>query len=287
MRATEPIRRRYPNHRRKFSSNIPGEAMRPPSASNRDPFDRRALLVALASSELAGVAETARARGLGDVWQLGDHRILCGDATSEAAFDSLMDGERAHVVFVDPPYNVPIDGHVSGKGKIRHREFAQASGDLSREEFTRLLTGSCALLAKYSGNGAIHYVCMDWRHADDLLAAGRNVYSELKNIVVWVKSSAGMGSLYRSQAPLRCKRIVLTDDEVINEPTAASGFKRKGYIAVYDIDDINRPWARTPLHAYQASQELQVTFRPCSQPQGALHPEAPRFPVIANAGSKN
>jgi DNA modification methylase len=105
-------------------------------------------------------------------------------------------------VFVDPPYNVPIAGHVSGKGKICHREFAQGSGELSREEFTRLLTGSCALLAKHSKDGAIHYVCMDWRHADELLTAGRDVYSELKNIVVWVKSNAGMGSLYRSQHEL-------------------------------------------------------------------------------------
>jgi DNA modification methylase len=139
---------------------------------------------------------------LGDIWQLGDHRILCGDATSESAFDKLMNGTRAHVVFVDPPYNVPIAGHVSGKGKIRHREFAQGSGELSREEFIRVLTASCALLAKHSESGAIHFVCMDWRHADEMLAAGRDVYSELKNIVVWVKSSAGMGSLYRSQHEL-------------------------------------------------------------------------------------
>jgi len=139
---------------------------------------------------------------LGDVWQLGDHRVHCGDATFEATFDTLMSGERAHVVFVDPPYNVPIAGHVSGKGKIRHREFAQGVGELSREEFARFLTGSCALLAKYSENGAIHFVCMDWRHADELLAVGRDVYSELKNIAVWVKSNAGMGSLYRSQHEL-------------------------------------------------------------------------------------
>jgi len=138
----------------------------------------------------------------GDVWKLGDHRVHCGDATSESAFDTLMNGEHADIVFVDPPYNVPIDGHVSGKGKIRHREFAHGSGELSRGEFTRLLTGSCALLAKYSENGAIHYVCMDWRHADELLTAGRDVYSELKNIAVWVKSNGGMGSLYRSQHEL-------------------------------------------------------------------------------------
>jgi len=135
----------------------------------------------------------------GDVWQLGDHRVLCGDATSEPSFENLMHDERAHMVFVDPPYNVPIDGHVSGKGKTRHREFAQGAGELSREEFSHFLTESCGLLARYSEEGAIHFVCMDWRHADELLAAGRGVYSELKNIAVWVKSSAGMGSLYRSQ----------------------------------------------------------------------------------------
>jgi DNA modification methylase len=139
---------------------------------------------------------------LGDVWELGDHRLHCGDATSEAAFDILMREQLAHVVFIDPPYNVRVDGHVSGKGKIRHREFAQASGELSREEFIRFLSGSCVVLAKHSKDGAIHFVCMDWRHADELIAAGRDVYSELKNIAVWVKSNPGMGSLYRSQHEL-------------------------------------------------------------------------------------
>jgi DNA modification methylase len=134
----------------------------------------------------------------GDVWQLDQHRIHCGDATSEAAFDVLMREEVADVVFIDPPYNVKVDGHVSGKGKVRHREFAQASGNLSREEFVQFLTTTCGLLAKHSRDGAVHFVTMDWRHAGELLAAGREVYSELKNIVVWVKSNPGMGSLYRS-----------------------------------------------------------------------------------------
>jgi DNA modification methylase len=138
----------------------------------------------------------------GDLWQLGEHRVHCGDATAEAAFDILMKEEAADVVFVDPPYNVKVDGHVSGKGKVRHREFAQAAGELSREEFIRFLTASCLALAKHSKDGAIHYVCIDWRHADELIVAGREVYSELKNIAVWVKDNAGMGSLYRSQHEL-------------------------------------------------------------------------------------
>jgi len=141
---------------------------------------------------------------LGDVWELGGHHVHCGDATSEAAFERLMTDNRADVVFVDPPYNVRIDGHASGKGKVRHREFAQGSGELSREEFIRFLTGSCTLLRNYSKGGAIHFVCMDWKHLDELLAAGREVYAELKNIVVWVKSTAGMGSLYRTQHELIC-----------------------------------------------------------------------------------
>ena len=115
-----------------------------------------------------------------------------------------MTDNRADVVFVDPPYNVRIDGHASGKGKVRHREFAQGSGELSQEDFIRFLAGSCTLLRNYSKNGAIHFVCMDWKHLDQLLAAGREVYAELKNIVVWVKSTAGMGSLYRSQHEMIC-----------------------------------------------------------------------------------
>jgi DNA modification methylase len=138
----------------------------------------------------------------GDVWQLGSHRLHCGDATSEVSFDTLMKEELAQVVFIDPPYNVRIKGHVSGNGKIRHREFAQGSGEFERDEFTRFLTNSCELLAKHTIDGAIHYVCMDWRHAAELLAAGEDVYSELKNIAVWVKNNPGMGSLYRSQHEL-------------------------------------------------------------------------------------
>lgn len=140
----------------------------------------------------------------GDLWQLGSHRVYCGDAKSDLSFNQLMEGAEADIVIVDPPYNVQIEGHVSGKGKIRHREFAEGVGELSSEEFVRFLTNSCGLLAKHSKNGAIHFVFMDWAHLGELLAAGRDVYTELKNIAVWVKSAAGMGSLYRSQHELIC-----------------------------------------------------------------------------------
>jgi DNA modification methylase len=141
---------------------------------------------------------------VGDTWQLSDHRLYCGDARSNSSFEKLMNNERGDVVIIDPPYNVPISGHVSGNGKVKHREFAQGVGELSREDFTRFLTESCGLLSKHSKDGAIHFVFMDWAHLGELLVAGRGVYTELKNIAVWVKSAAGMGSLYRSQHELIC-----------------------------------------------------------------------------------
>jgi DNA modification methylase len=138
----------------------------------------------------------------GDLWVLDRHRVLCGSALDAAAYPTLLQGEEAAMVFTDPPYNVPIGGHVSGLGAIRHREFAMASGEMTRQEFTAFLTEVATLLARHSAPGSLHYLCMDWRHLGELLAAGERVYDELKNICVWVKSNAGMGSFYRSQHEL-------------------------------------------------------------------------------------
>ena len=106
------------------------------------------------------------------------------------------------MVFTDPPYNVPIDGHVSGLGSTKHSEFAMASGEMSEAEFIAFLSKVLGLLAAHSREGAIHFVCMDWRHLFELLTAGRSVYNELKNLCVWTKTNGGMGSLYRSQHEL-------------------------------------------------------------------------------------
>jgi DNA modification methylase len=138
----------------------------------------------------------------GDLWQLGPHRLLCGDARDDAAYARLMAGKLAAMVFTDPPYNVPIDGNVCGLGAIRHRPFAMASGEMDEAKFTSFLTQACSLLAHHSADGSLHYVCMDWRHLPELLAAGRAAYAELKNLCVWAKNNAGMGSLYRSQHEL-------------------------------------------------------------------------------------
>ena len=105
-------------------------------------------------------------------------------------------------MFTDPPYNVPINGHVGGLGSVQHREFAMASGEMSQAEFTAFLISVFGNLAEFSVDGSIHFQCMDWRHAEEILQAGKAAYSELKNICVWAKNNGGMGSLYRSQHEL-------------------------------------------------------------------------------------
>jgi hypothetical protein len=114
----------------------------------------------------------------------------------------LLGNKRAGVVFVDPPYNVTIDGNVSGKGAVRHQEFKMASGEMSEFEFISFLTSSLRLLARNSASGSVHFVCIDWRHMGELLNAGRQVYESLINVCVWVKNNGGMGSFYRSRHEL-------------------------------------------------------------------------------------
>jgi DNA modification methylase len=138
----------------------------------------------------------------GDLWLLGRHRLLCGDAREQAAYDRLLEGAKAQFVFTDPPYNVEIDGHVCGLGRVRHREFAMGCGEMSEAEFTAFLKATFALLAENTIDGSIHQICMDWRHIGEMLDAGRMTYRELKNLCVWNKTNAGMGSFYRAKHEL-------------------------------------------------------------------------------------
>ena len=138
----------------------------------------------------------------GDIWQLGRHRLLCGDTRDTGAMDRLMGDETADLVFTDPPYNVAIDGNVCGLGSVKHREFAFASGEMSQSQFTVFLTDTLGNMARVMRDGAIAYVCMDWRHMGELLAAGETSFTELKNLVVWNKTNGGMGAFYRSKHEL-------------------------------------------------------------------------------------
>ena len=138
----------------------------------------------------------------GDLWQLGAHRLICGDARDPASVDHLVGEDEVDLIFTDPPYNVPIDGHVTGLGRIRHREFAFASGEMGEVEFTSFLTDTLGNAARVARDGSIAFVCMDWRHMGELLVAGKSVFSELKNLCVWNKTNAGMGTFYRSKHEL-------------------------------------------------------------------------------------
>lgn len=138
----------------------------------------------------------------GDLWLLGKHRLLCGDALNAADFERLLDGRQANMVFTDPPYNVPIDGYATGFGKIHHAEFVMGAGEMTEPEFIAFLTTVCKNLAAHSTDGSLHFLCIDWHHVFELLTAGRAAYSELKNLCVWAKDNGGQGSLYRSQHEL-------------------------------------------------------------------------------------
>jgi DNA modification methylase len=134
----------------------------------------------------------------GDLWQLGKHRVLCGDSLVSDDYARLLDGAKVDLVITDPPYNVVIDGHASGLGKNRHREFAMASGEMNAREFTEFLRKAMTLSRKSSRPGSLAYYFMDWRHMTEILAAARDVYGDPMNLCVWAKNNGGMGSFYRS-----------------------------------------------------------------------------------------
>ena len=116
--------------------------------------------------------------------------------------DRLLDGDRADLIFTDPPYNVAIDGNVCGLGSVKHREFAFASGEMNRQQFVEFLKDTLGNMSRVMRDGAIAFVCMDWRHMGELLEAGEARFSELKNLVVWNKTNGGMGAFYRSKHEL-------------------------------------------------------------------------------------
>ena len=149
---------------------------------------------------IPAVPETPRTKP-GDIWILGDHRIGCGDGRDPDFLRRVIGTDtRVDAAFLDPPYNVRISGHANSKG--RHREFAMASGEMSEVEFRTFLSETLGACARVSRDGAVHFVCMDWRHMEDVAAVGHDIYSAFLNLCVWNKSNAGMGSLYRSKHEL-------------------------------------------------------------------------------------
>jgi DNA modification methylase len=223
-----------------------------------------------AKSDPADVAPALRTNmaavaGIGDLWFLGEHRVFCGDATKLQSFEQVLGSDKAQMVFADPPYNVSISGHVSGLGRIQHREFAMASGEMSEVEFTGFLTTTLAHAATWSENGAIHFVCMDWRHLTEILTAGRATYSELKNLCVWNKDNGGMGSLYRSKHELIFVWKVGTGTHINNIELGRFGRYRTN---VWDYPGINDEQAMHPTVKPVAL--VADAIRDCSKRNGII-----------------
>jgi DNA modification methylase len=197
----------------------------------------------------------------GDLWVLGKHRLLCGDARASASYANLLGGEKCEFVFTDPPYNVKIGGHVSGLGNIRHREFAMASGEMTKEQFTDFLTVTFRRLTENTIDGSIHQICMDWRHMGEILGAGQFAYTELKNLCVWNKTNAGMGSFYRSQHEL------------------VFVFKNGTAPHVNNVELGRHGRSRTNVWSYAGVN----TFRPGRLDELAAHPTAKPVALVSDA----
>jgi DNA modification methylase len=135
----------------------------------------------------------------GDLWRLGEHLLLCGDARDAEGYATLLRGEPPRLVFTDPPYNVPIRGHASGLGRVKHGDFAMAAGEMTEEAYVDFLRGTLGCMTDALVDGGIAFVCIDWRHVEQAIRASKLVRLALKNICVWVKSNGGMGTFYRSR----------------------------------------------------------------------------------------
>lgn len=196
---------------------------------------------------------------LADLWHLGEHRVLCADATDAEALQRLMGNKRARMVFTDPPYNVPVDGHVCGNGKKKHGEFIMASGEMSEAEFTSFLGSVFKNLIRCTNDGSLHYICMDWRHMRELMGAGQ-AYTELKNLCVWNKTNGGMGSLYRSKHELVFVFKNGTGAHINNIELGKNGRYRTN---VWDYAGVN-------TFANTKDLEMHPTVKPVAMIKGAI-----------------
>ena len=192
----------------------------------------------------------------GDIWILEKHRIACGNLLDPATLAVLMAGEVADAVITDPPYNVKINGFANAKG--RHAEFRMASGEMSPEQF-RIFQGKfIQALIRVSRDGAVHYIFMDWRHVDELMAIGRAQYGDLLNLVVWRKNNAGMGSLYRSQHELI---VVFKVGDAPHFNAVELGRHGRNRTNVWDAASVN---------SFAGSRRADLSMHPTVKPTGMI-----------------
>jgi len=196
----------------------------------------------------------------GDLWQLGNHLLLCGNALVKASYIRLMGEQPAQMVFTDPPYNVKIDGHVCGLGAVKHQAFKMASGEMSEEEFIEFLGNAMRLMADFSTDGSIHYLCMDWRHDLELQLAARPVYGRAKQVIAWNKTNAGMGTFYRSKHEFVFVFKVGTAPHINNFGLGERGRYRTN---VWDYAGVNtfKPGRMDELTAHPTDERIRADRR--------------------------
>jgi DNA modification methylase len=213
-----------------------------------------------AADQIPEVEESAVSKS-GDIFLLGRHRLVVGDCNNPDVFKALMKNELATMAFLDPPYNVRVNGHVGGRGAIKHREFAQASGEMTSDQFAQFLKTTLSTCSANLADGSIAYVCMDWRHLPELFAAGAVAFDELKNVCVWVKTTPGQGTFYRSQHELVC---------VYKRGTAA-------HINTFELGQNGR--SRSNVWSYAGAN----TFRAGRVDDLKMHPTVKPVSLVADA----
>ncbi len=204
---------------------------------------------------IPAVPKTPRTRP-GDIWELGDHRIGCGDARDHDFLRRVVGAGEIDAAFLDPPYNVAINGHANAKG--RHREFAMASGEMTTSEFQTFLSDTLGACANVSRDGAVHFVCMDWRHMDDVSVVGQVVYGDRLNLCIWNKSNAGMGSLYRSKHELI---FVYRVGRASHENMVELGRHGRNRTNVWDYASVN---------SFKGSRHADLELHPTVKPVGLV-----------------
>ena len=190
----------------------------------------------------------------GDLWRMGNHFLYCGNALNSGSFSSLLGKRKARLAFTDPPYNVQILGNVSGLGKVKHREFAMASGEMTSPEYTNFLKVVFTHLTAFTINGSMHFICNDWRHVTEVLHAASTTYTEQKNLCVWTKTNAGMGSLYRSQHELIFVFKNGTAKHVNNVKLGRFGRNRTNV------------WSYPGVNSFGGQRDAEIAMRPTIKP---------------------
>lgn len=208
----------------------------------------------------------------GDIWEVGRHRVICGNALERRFYERLLHGDVAQMVVTDPPYNVPIAGHAMGRGKVRHRNFEQAAGEMSPAEFIQFLERFIRLAITFSRDGSIHYIFMDWRHLPELLKAAKALYAEWKNLLVWNKDNAGQGSFYRAKHELIAVLKNGTAPHINNFGLGAKGRYRTNVLDYPSVNSLH-PARKGDLALHPTVKPVALIadlIRDCSKRKGVI-----------------